>query len=82
MEKTDFAEDEDRRTQYSGFDLTAYDYKQDKVLTNDGKEFIAEKRATYDEHRFKNSRFLYDTPGLLCDSQVSDQGLPTYSSWT
>lgn len=75
MEKTDFAEDEDRRTQYSGFDLTAYDYKLDKVLTNDGKEFIAEKQATYDEQQFKNSRFLYDTPGLLCDSQVSDQGL-------
>lgn len=76
VEKTDFAEDEDRRTQYSGFDLTAYDYKQDKVLTNDGKEFIAEKRATYDEHRFKNSRFLYDTPGLLCDSQIYMDLLP------
>nr|XP_011422953.2 nitric oxide-associated protein 1-like [Crassostrea gigas] len=76
VEKTDFAEDEDRRTQYSGFDLTAYDYRQDKVLTNDGKEFIAEKQATYDEQQFKNSRFLYDTPGLLCDSQIYMDLLP------
>ena len=71
MEKTDFDEDEERRSQFTGFDLSAYEYVVQKVKTNDGKEFVREKLAKYDENNYPNSCFFHDTPGFLSDLQVS-----------
>lgn len=71
MEKTDFDEDEERRSQFTGFDLSAYEYGIKKVKTNDGKEFVREKLAKYDENNYPNSCFFHDTPGFLSDLQVS-----------
>ena len=71
VEKTDFDEDEERRSQFTGFDLSAYEYGIKKVKTNDGKEFVREKLAKYDENNYPNSCFFHDTPGFLSDLQVS-----------
>ncbi|XP_062582353.1 nitric oxide-associated protein 1-like isoform X2 [Saccostrea cucullata] len=76
VEKTDFTNDAEKRALYSGFDLVAYEYKGDQVRSNDGKEFIMETPEKYDETDFTDSRFLCDTPGLLCDNQVHTELTP------